>query len=460
MIRSWIGCVLAAGLLSASAASARDLGEILEKKGVITPDEAKEAAKSEEHAAGAAPAVPALPEWVSKITLFGDVRLRNEVFFRDGDRDRNRDRFRLRFGAKAKVNEETELGFKLVSGTANDPISNNVTASDQFTFKNINIGNAYLKLAPAASIGLDRPIVTLMGGKFDVPLYRIPGPSQPVFDGDLTPEGFFESVKPIEAKDGFLRGLSFNLGQWIFQENANTGDGAVFAFQGLASMALGDAEWNLAVGDYKFQKASTIASARNRNTSLNVTNTVVLSDGTVVGGRPIDPTKFGPNKDGISAPTVDAEGNVVPGKAITIVGYVSDFNEMDVGTDLLVPTGAPSWPVRAFFEYVKNTEAEGGDDQGFQGGATLGASKDPGNLWLTYAYERLETDAVISAFSESDFGHDGGTNTKAHIVQAGYVLWKNLSILSTVYFDKPIREVSGRNANLDTRWQVDVIAKF
>lgn len=425
---------------------------------MISSDEAKEASKAEKSAATAPE--PSLPEWVSRITPFGDVRVRNEGFFRDGDPDRNRDRFRLRFGAKVKVNDETELGFKLVSGNASDPISNNVTASDEFTFKNISIGNAYLKIAPSKSIGLDRPWVTLMGGKFDVPFYRIPGPAQPVFDGDLTPEGFFESVKPIESKDGVLRGLALNLGQWIFQENSSTGEGAVYAFQGLATFAFGDVLWNVAVGDFKFVKASSIAVARNRNTALNVTNNVTLSDGTVVGGRQIDPTKFGPKKDGFAAPTVDADGNTVPGKAITISKYNSEFNEVDIGTDLLVPTGMPSFPLRFFFDFVKNTEASGSDDQGFQGGATIGASKDPGDLFFTYAYERLETDAVISAFSESDFGHDGGTNTKAHILQAGYVLLKGVSLISTAYIDEPVRDVAGRNSNTDVRWQVDVIAKF
>lgn len=454
-----IGRLMTVLLFAASAAAARDLSEILQDKGVISTEEAKEAGGAKTAEPTAAPAVT-LPEWLSTITPFGDVRVRNETFFRDGDPDRNRDRFRLRVGARVAVNQETEIGFKLVSGTANDPISNNVTASDTFTFKNINIGNAYLKVVPAQSVGLDRPWLTLMAGKFDVPLYRIPGPAQPVFDGDLTPEGFFESLKLVERKDGLLRGFALHLGQWIFQENSSTGEGAVYAFQGLANLALGDAPWNVAVGDYKFTKASTIAVARNKNTSLNVTNTVTLSDGTVVGGRPVDPTKLGPKKDGFAAPTVDADGNVVPGKPITIVKYNNEFNELDVGTDLLVPTGLKKFPVRFFFDFVKNTDASTGDDQGFQGGATIGASKDAGDLWLTYAYERLETDAVISAFSESDFGHDGGTNTKAHILQAGCVLSKNLSLLSTSYFDEPIRDVAGRSSKLDVRWQVDVLAKF
>ena len=120
----------------------------------------------------------------------------------------------------------------------------------------------------------------------------------------------------------------------------------------------------------------------------------------------------------------------------------------------------PAWPLRVFGDYVKNIDADSSDDQGFQGGVTIGANKDPGDFAFTYAYSRLETDAVVSAFSDSDFGRDGGTNTKAHILQAGFVVWKNLSLVSTCWFDKPINNVSGRSDKLDKRWQFDVIAKF
>ena len=447
-MKRWGWSVFMAGLIaSATTARARDLSEILKDKGVLSEEEANESQGTKKLAVGVA--VPTLPDWLSRVTPFGDVRIRNETFFRSGDQDRNRDRFRLRLGAKVAVNDETELGFKLVSGTANDPISNNQTFTDTFTFKSINIGNAYIKLSPSHSLGLDRPWFTLTGGKFDIPLYTPPMPSAPVFDKDLTPEGFYETLKPVERKEGFLRGLAVNLGQWIFEENSNTGEGAIYAFQGVGNFALGAALWNVGVGDYHYVDPSSIAVARNKNTSLNITNDVTLSDGTVVGGRPIDPTKFGPNKDGLDA----------AGKPITIKKLDTGFNDVDIATDFVVPTGAPSWPVKVFFDFVKNTETSN-NDIGYEAGAGIGAAKDPGDIMFTYAFEHLETDAVVSAFSESDFGHDGGTNTEAHILQLCYVPWRNLSLLSTAYFDKPIDEVPGRNPKRDVRWQVDLIAKF
>src|SRR2546430_13067664 len=205
----WKGAtaVAALSLWLAADVGARDLEQILKDKKVIDPVEANEAKAAKERAQAATDkavlGIPSLPDWVKMVTFFGDVRVRNEDFFRKGDVDRNRDRFRLRFGAKIKATDEVEVGLKLASGNASDPISNNQTFTDEFTFKSINIANSYLKFMPSKSIGLDRPWVTLMGGKFDQPMYVPPSPNMLVYDKDLTPEGFFESLKAVEEKEGF-----------------------------------------------------------------------------------------------------------------------------------------------------------------------------------------------------------------------------------------------------------------
>ena len=408
--------------------SARDLEEILKQKGVLSEKEVSESR--------AEPSVaPALPDWVKKLTLSGDIRVRNETFFRDGDPDRIRQRFRLRLGAKAAVNEETEIGMKLASGDGDDPISNNQTFTDVFTFKEINITNGYLKLAPAKSLGMARPYVTLLGGKFDTPTYV---PTKLVLDGDLTPEGFFEALHLVSAKEGFLRLLQVNLGQWVAQELSKRGDGAIFVFQAVGGMAFSDrVSANVGVGDYVFHKPSTIAGARNTSDKLVVTNKVVLADGSRLGGRKIDPAKDG-----------------------QIAALVSDFNLLNAGTDFTVDTGSARWPLKLFGDYVRNTGAEGGQDTGFEVGAGIGAVKEPKDLNFVYAYERLETDAVMSTITDSDFGRDGATNTQGHILQLNYVLLKGLQFSSTAFITEPIENVAGRNSKTDYRWQVDLIAKF
>jgi hypothetical protein len=449
--------------LVATTATARDLADILEEKGVISAKEAAEAraaleqetvatekaAKEKEQAMTekVVASIPKLPDWVNRITFSGDVRIRNESFFQDGTTDRIRQRFRLRFGAKAKLSDELETGFKLASGNPDDPISNNQTFSDTFTFKDINIANAYIKLTPYKMIGLDRlgferPWLTLMGGKFDVPMYKVPGPTQLVYDNDLTPEGFYEGMKVVDQKDGFLRDFTVNLGQWIIQEKSNSGESAIFAFQGVGTVALGDALFTLAVSDYKYNDPDSIAQAKNSNSSLFISNFTELSDGTIVGGTSV-------------SPSTDAEGNPV-----TLSRLISDFNDLVVGGDLLIPTPFKRFPVRIFAGYVNNTGANTSQDDGYKAGFTIGSSKEPCDIEFSYQYQYLQTDAVISAFSDSDFGRNGGTNTKANILQAGYVLTKHLSLLSTAWIDKPIENVPGRNSNTDVRWQVDMLAKF
>jgi Putative porin len=304
MNRVGIAPALVAWLLLVSPAAARTLEEILENKKIIDATEANEAkaAKEKEQAATekAVSSIPSLPEWLKMVTLFGDVRVRNESFFQKGTKDRVRQRFRLRFGVKVNPTDEMELGFKLASGNPDDP-----TFTDEFTPKNLNIANAYVKLAPSHSIGLDRPWVTVMGGKFDQPFYVPPTPSQMVFDQDLTPEGFFETLKAVDRKDGMLRTVALNLGQFIFQENSDTGEAAIYGFQGLVSMAFGNVMFNLALADYHYVDPSSIAVARNTNSSLQITNCVELSDAEVICGKSVNPATAGPNKDGMTSPVVD-----------------------------------------------------------------------------------------------------------------------------------------------------------
>ncbi|MGH7804089.1 MAG: putative porin, partial [Candidatus Binatia bacterium] len=160
----------------------------------------------------------------------------------------------------------------------------------------------------------------------------------------------------------------------------------------------------------------------------------------IVGGDPFDPGDL----------------EVEDGDPLEIVGYASDFNVFDVGSDVSIATGMPAWPLKVFGHYLVNTEADD-DDTGFQFGAGIGNSKDPGDINFTYAYQRLETDAVLSTFSDSDFGFDGGTNREGHILQLSYMFMKNLQFVSTAWFVEPI---DGGNDNLQKRWQVDMIAKF
>jgi hypothetical protein len=129
--------------------------------------------------AAAASTSPAKEKADSKIKMNADFRYRFESFDIEGKPDRHRNRLRARVGMKAPVNEQTLLGFELASGS-DDPISSNQSLGNNFSSKQINLDQAYVRWQPN---GGD---VDVYAGKFKNPLYRA---SSLLWDGDLRPEG-------------------------------------------------------------------------------------------------------------------------------------------------------------------------------------------------------------------------------------------------------------------------------
>jgi polyhydroxyalkanoate synthesis regulator phasin len=121
-----------------------------------------------------------IPEWVRKMQLKGDLRLRYENIDRDVDNfvQRDRYRYRLRLGFLTKIAEDMEVGFGFASGT-DDPRSTNQTYGKEFNKGDIRIDYAYAKYKPFSW-------VTLIGGKFENPLWR---PTDTFWDSDINPDG-------------------------------------------------------------------------------------------------------------------------------------------------------------------------------------------------------------------------------------------------------------------------------
>src|SRR5258705_5416432 len=105
---------------------ASDLGEILVEKGLITPEELRQAREEEKQKVAAEESrremiTAKLPKWLDMITPFGDLRVRHEGFYEDGLVARNRFRFRARVGLTVTPSEEASATFRLASGDPNDP---------------------------------------------------------------------------------------------------------------------------------------------------------------------------------------------------------------------------------------------------------------------------------------------------------------------------------------------------
>ncbi len=391
-----------------------------------------------------------LPEWLDRFTLSGDLRLRYEGDFFDSDNGdflnpsnptvllnshSNQSLFRLRarLGILAKVTDGVEAGLRLATGTTSNPVSTNVTLGDFFNKKSIELDLAYLKWNPAAAL-------TLWGGRFPNPWFF----TEMVWDQDLNFDGFAAQYKPVlsESWGLFLTAGAFPLQfvdqhqKWLFGGQA----GANYKYGNKLTAKLG-------VAFYDFE------------------NTVGVRNGV---DQPAGSTDW-------SAPLFQQKGNTVfyidPTNSSKL-GYASAYQELNITGSL----DLAFWdPVHVVFtgDYVNNLGYNLQDvlarvmppnpqdvkkeTEGFQLGVTVGhpvvqAFAD-WKAWLNYRY--LESDAVIDAFTDSDF-HLGGTNAKGWILGAELGLTKNVWLTSRWL---TANEISGPPFGIDV-FQFDLNAKF
>jgi len=456
----WQGIILAL-VLSNGVVQGKDLGDILVQKGLITEDDLKQA-REEDKQKGAAEesrfdALKAkLPTWLNVITPFGDIRLRDEGFYQEDKTARNRFRFRARIGLTANVSDEISGTVRLATGNANDPISTNQTEDSTFTQKSINLNWAYLTLKPGRTFGIQPGWLTITGGKFGVNSYRV---SELVWDDDVAPEGFTETLNLVDGKDGFLRGLRVNAFQWIVDEVSSGGDPWIPGEQLVAETSpFGTVSWTLAFADFYYTHINEVAR-KFLNPSSSSYNSQLANSNSVV---------------------TNSKGQ--------ITGYTSGFNVLNATTDFDVPDPVGlGIPAGFFGDFACNTEAQG-HNLGVYAGAGIGKAgkdwyhdvlKNPGDWGLSYTYAWIEKDAVLSIFTFSDINEfstlpatygasrptqKGGTNLDAHILRADYMLLPHFQLTARAYIENVLdRSIS--NAKLTQnptllRTQLDALLTF
>ena len=116
-------------------------------------------------------------------------------------------------------------------------------------------------------------------------------------------------------------------------------------------------------------------------------------------------------------------------------------------------TPIPGTPITAFASYVKNNNADAaGDDDNAWG---IGAKAKFGNFKTAYEYRDLGVNANNDDFGNSDFVSD----SKGHILKAGYTIDKNLSFGGTYFITEDNRDNNDGSRDRD-RIQVDMKVKF
>ena len=389
-------------------------------------------------------------DWSQRIKLSGDFRLRYE---KDSFSDSNGDflspstptqtmnstidrqalKLRARLGVDAKVGDDFLVGIGLATDTnraSGSPVSTNATLGDSFNKKALALDKAFLRWSPD-------PSLFVWGGRFPSPWFS----TDLVWDPDVNFDGVAVQYRPQLTNN---LGLFFTTGIFPVQEvELSQHDKWLFGSQ--AGVQYGSSEGlsaKLAVGYYDFM------------------DTV---------GRVNDPAQ--PGLTDWSAPAFQQKGNTLmdidPSSAIK-TAYASAFQELNLTAAL----DLGYWqPVHVVFnaDYVNNlgfnraaVSARAGssvkkETEGFQAGFSIGypAVQDLWDWKGVFAYKYLESDAVMDAFTDSDF-HLGGTNAKGWIAGFDLGLAKDVW-LSTRWFTAD--EISGPPLSIDVL-HVNINAKF
>jgi uncharacterized protein (UPF0335 family) len=321
--------------------------------------------------------------------------IRDRMEYIDERGKSTRTRNRVRLRLGATAKVSDELSVGFrLASGGDDPTSTNQTLDGAFSTKDIRLDLAYFNYKLNDNLNL-------VGGKMKNPFY-IPVKTPVLWDGDLNPEGF---------------ALGFNQGDWqgtlagfAVEERSSADDTLLFGGQLVRSLDLDGASLVAGVGFYDYQKLQ---------------GATPLFDGKPRGN------------------TLNAAG-----------GLANDFNIVEGLVEY--KTKLASQPFTVFGTYYQNLEADD-LDTGFAVGLGLGKVKGAGSWSLGYSYLDLEADSVYALFNDSDFA-GGETDSKGHILKAGYGLRNNMS-LGLTYISSEQDQSKAQQTDYD-RLQMDLKIKF
>lgn len=378
----------------------------------------------------------ALPDWVRRMRWSGDLRMRgqSDTFAEDNfpnayfdflsvndrggigragsaafintEEDRQRLRARLRFGFDMELGWGWSAAARLATGTLRDPISTNQTLGNTGGRYTVGIDQGYLRWVGQSDTG--RQSLGLTGG-------RMPNPwtsTDLVWDQDLSFEGVSANYRfSISRDDPFARNFYVTIGGFPLQEvELSDHDKWLLGAQtGFDWRTVGGSRLRLGVAYYDFLN---IVGQRNAADST-------LLDFTAPGFLQRGNTLFDIRNDSDSATNLFA--------------LAADYQLVNV-------TASIDWRISAYrlsltADAVDNIGYDQADvfartgfqveprTRGYQSELAFGSARmNDQNAWrASIAYRYLERDAVLDAFTDSDF-RLGGTDVKGYILGFDYAV--------------------------------------
>ena len=388
-----------------------DPGEAQEIR-IETQEEAKKEISQQRHAT--------LPMWIQTMKLHGDVRLRYQ--FNDNRNktyNQHRGRYRLRFFVDAKVNEKVYTGFGFASGSSADPRSTNQTFGDNFGKKNLYIDYVFAEYNANDSLALT-------AGRTKNPLWMT---NDMLWDSDVNMEGLSARLNlPLAHNWQFFT----NAGFMVLNESLNDPQDPhmLFAQPGLS--------WRDPDGVYDFKAGAAVYAFRHQKHSAVLNHRPSAADGyqqanTLAGGK----YKYG--YDAIT-PEFELNANILEPITMPVLGLF----------------GYEITYAGLFGSHVKAL-GHGKNSEGWLAGVKLGQRKvqDAGQWQLRWSLRRLEKDAWLDNYPDSDF-YGGSVGVKGTETMLALGLMRDFALELDYYQTAPI----GGSLKSERLFQADINLKF
>jgi hypothetical protein len=417
-------------------------------------------------------AIPgALPDWIRRMRITGDIRVRgqSDAFAEDNatgayvdflainDRggigragtaalintteERQRLRARLRFGIDTELGYGWSTGFRLATGNLRDPVSTNQTLGNTAGRYTLGVDQAYLRHVGVSRS--NRRQLTLTGGRMANPFAS----TDLTFDNDLTFEGLSANYRlALQRDELFNRFVYLTLGGFPIEEfEINSEDKWLLGGQlGLEYKLDSGSRLRMAGAYYDYRKLLGRRNALDSNL-LDYTAPKFLQRGN---------TLFDIRND--------SDGTT------NLFALAAEYRLVDVNASYEWRL-SPAYRLAFSGDYVKNIGYEEEEVnqrlglaieprvEGYQLEATFGSTNmaNPSAWRVLLAYRYLERDAVLDAFTDSDF-RLGGTDVKGFIVGGEYSLTPRV-LLRARYLSG--NEIDGPPLGIDV-FQLDLNSTF
>lgn len=450
----------------------------------------------------------AAPDWTRSITLHGDIRVRSEsdIYARTNANDVidfatinafgpygiddprvllpilnsrnnmwNRTKFRARLGVDANITPGVSAGISLATGDNFGPISTNATLGGGFFKRDVWLDKAWIRLQPISQVEVKL-------GRFENPFNA----SDLLYDKDLNLDGVVLALDSgTMLGDGVkltARGGAFpvdygasNYPTFAF-DKAKAPNRYLFAGEVQLDAMLDDVAIRASVGYHDFHGFQAKLSNPCQVETESFCSTDYLQPLFLTKGNTLSPLR--------QIVTINPNASLPQ-----LLGYTFAYRVLDAELSVSLPLdddtivrGSGSYVRNLGFDkadicrfglagrpYNNNAAGSGtycaatnpatfaGGNTGYRGEVLVGAV-DPvkrGEWQVMAGYRYVQSDAVLDAFSDSDF-HLGGTNSKGYFIGGKYAVRNGLSFGARWL---SANEIIGAPLAIDVL-QLDVEARF